>query len=117
MPGLVVVAPSTAADNYGLLRSSIASGDPVVYMEHKELWGTKGEVESGSSVPLGRAATLVGAQRADERAGGRDEGLEERHQVLVVPARPVGDPGEAHHLPLDVDREAKEGLQRGVAMR
>ncbi len=55
IPGLVVVTPATPADNYGLLKSALASGDPVVYMEHKELWGSEGEVESGAEVPLGRA--------------------------------------------------------------
>jgi len=55
IPGLVVATPSTPADNYGLLKASLASGDPVVYMEHKELWGIEGEVEPGATVPLGKA--------------------------------------------------------------
>ena len=55
IPGLVVVAPSTPADNHGLLLAALASGDPVVYMEHKELWGTPGAVTSGDVVPLGKA--------------------------------------------------------------
>jgi pyruvate dehydrogenase E1 component beta subunit len=59
MPGLTVVIPATPADNYGLLRSALASGDPVVYMEHKELWGVTGEVAPGVAVPLGRAARLT----------------------------------------------------------
>jgi pyruvate dehydrogenase E1 component beta subunit len=55
IPGLVVVTPATPADNYGLLKASLASGDPVVYMEHKELWGSEGEVVAGDEVPLGKA--------------------------------------------------------------
>jgi len=55
IPGLTVVAPATAADNYGLLGSALASGDPVVYLEHKELWGQSGEVPPGARVPLGAA--------------------------------------------------------------
>ena len=43
IPGLVVVTPATPQDNYSLLKASLASGDPVVYMEHKELWGVEGE--------------------------------------------------------------------------
>lgn len=39
LPGLVVVAPATAADNASLLRAAIAGDDPVAYLEHKELWG------------------------------------------------------------------------------
>ena len=38
--------------------AALASGDPVVYMEHKELWGTPGAVTSGDVVPLGQARTL-----------------------------------------------------------
>lgn len=57
VPGLVVVAPSTPQDNYGLLHAALASGDPVVYMEHKELWGMQGEVQQGERIELGRART------------------------------------------------------------
>ena len=55
IPGLVVVTPGTPADNHGLLLAALQSGDPVVYMEHKELWGTQGEVTPGAVVPLGQA--------------------------------------------------------------
>jgi len=60
IPGLVVATPATPQDNYGLLKSSMASGDPVIYMEHKELWGTTGEVDTALAVPLG-----VGKKLAD----------------------------------------------------
>lgn len=60
VPGLVVVAPSTPADNYGLLRSALQCGDPVVYMEHKELWGMSGEVVH-EPVELGRARVAFSA--------------------------------------------------------
>jgi pyruvate dehydrogenase E1 component beta subunit len=55
VPGLVVAAPATPADNAGLLAAAIACGDPVVYMEHKELWASEGEVRDDERVPLGRA--------------------------------------------------------------
>ena len=58
MPGLTVVTPALPQDNYGLLMSALASGDPVVYMEHKELWGVEGEVQAGVEVPLGKANVL-----------------------------------------------------------
>lgn len=58
LPGVVVVCPSTPQDNYTLLRAALASGDPVVYMEHKTLWGATGEVDEGQSAELGRARTL-----------------------------------------------------------
>ena len=58
MPGLTVVTPALPHDNYGLLKSALASGDPVVYMEHKELWGVEGDVQAGVEVPLGKASVL-----------------------------------------------------------
>jgi pyruvate dehydrogenase E1 component beta subunit len=57
IPGLVVVTPATPQDNHGLLRAALASGDPVVYMEHKELWGQQGEVDTGIAIELGKART------------------------------------------------------------
>jgi len=57
IPGLVVVAPATPADNHALLKAAIRSDDPVIYMEHKELWTTTGEVDAQAApAPLGRAA-------------------------------------------------------------
>ena len=59
VPGLHVVAPSTPADARGLLQSAIRSDDPVLYLEHRALYWTRGEVPEGEDaalVPLGRAA-------------------------------------------------------------
>ena len=58
VPGLVVVCPATPQDNYAMLRAAIACGDPVVYMEHKTLWGLEGEVDAGAVDTLGTARTL-----------------------------------------------------------
>jgi pyruvate dehydrogenase E1 component beta subunit len=55
IPGLVVVAPATPADNYALLAAAMKCGDPVVYMEHKELWGLEGEVPPQHAATLGKA--------------------------------------------------------------
>ncbi|MBE0625947.1 MAG: alpha-ketoacid dehydrogenase subunit beta [Burkholderiales bacterium] len=55
IPGLVVVAPATAADNYGLLAAAIRCGDPVIFMEHKELWGLQDEVLPQRTAALGKA--------------------------------------------------------------
>ena len=55
IPGLVVAAPATPQDNYALLRSALDCGDPVCYLEHKELWGMQDEVDEQARLPLGKA--------------------------------------------------------------
>ncbi len=55
VPGLVVACPATPRDNHALLRAAIECDDPVVYLEHKELWGLEGDVDAAAVVPLGRA--------------------------------------------------------------
>jgi pyruvate dehydrogenase E1 component beta subunit len=56
IPGLTVVLPATPADAKGLLKSAIRSDDPVVFIEHENLYGDRGEVPEGEHlVPLGQA--------------------------------------------------------------
>jgi pyruvate dehydrogenase E1 component beta subunit len=56
-PGLKVVMPATPADAKGLLKAAIRDDNPVVFLEHRLLYATKGEVPAGEcTVPLGRAA-------------------------------------------------------------
>ena len=56
IPGLITVAPSTPADAKGLLKSAIRAGNPVIFIEHKLLYNTKGEVPAGEHiVPIGKA--------------------------------------------------------------
>lgn len=55
LPGVVVLTPSTPQDNYSMLRAALQADDPVVYMEHKELWGTRGEVHVDQVATIGRA--------------------------------------------------------------
>jgi pyruvate dehydrogenase E1 component beta subunit len=58
-PGLVVVAPGTPADGRGLLKSAIRADDPVVFMEHKDLWMANGDVPDDEGiVPIGVAKTV-----------------------------------------------------------
>jgi pyruvate dehydrogenase E1 component beta subunit len=55
-PGIKVVMPSTPADAKGLLKESIRDDDPIVFIEHEHLYGTKGEVPPGEyTIPLGKA--------------------------------------------------------------
>jgi pyruvate dehydrogenase E1 component beta subunit len=90
IPGLKVVTPSTPADAKGLLKTAIRDDNPVIFLEHKALYFTKGAVPEGDvTVPLGvadvkrvgRDVTVVGvhtmvgkALQAAQRLA--DEGIE-----------------------------------------
>jgi len=55
-PGLKVVNPSTPYDAKGLLITAIRDPNPVVFVEHKQLYKTKGQVPEGEySIPFGQA--------------------------------------------------------------
>ncbi|MBN9526664.1 MAG: alpha-ketoacid dehydrogenase subunit beta [Alphaproteobacteria bacterium] len=62
IPGLVVACPATPADNKGMLKAAIRCDDPVVYMEHKNLWGLEDEVPDDPDylVPFGEARIVRG---------------------------------------------------------
>ncbi|MDR1800274.1 MAG: alpha-ketoacid dehydrogenase subunit beta [Lachnospiraceae bacterium] len=57
IPGIKVVCPSTPADAAGLLRTAIRDDNPVVFIEHKALYSTKGEVPDDPefAIPFGKA--------------------------------------------------------------
>jgi pyruvate dehydrogenase E1 component beta subunit len=56
VPGLKVVAPATPADAYGLLKSAIRDGNPVVVLESEMMYSWKGEVSDEEFlVPIGKA--------------------------------------------------------------
>ncbi|MFB2552874.1 alpha-ketoacid dehydrogenase subunit beta [Ensifer soli] len=61
IPGIKVVAPVTPADAKGMLKSAIRDRQPVVFLEHKLLYNTRGEVPENRdfTVPLGKADTRV----------------------------------------------------------
>jgi len=55
-PGIYVVMPATPYDAKGLLKASIRSDNPILFIEHKMLYGTKGGVpEEEYTIPLGVA--------------------------------------------------------------
>jgi pyruvate dehydrogenase E1 component beta subunit len=59
VPGLKVVMPSNGADAKGLLKSAIRDDNPVVFIEHRGLYWSKGKVpEAEQIVPIGKAAVM-----------------------------------------------------------
>ena len=114
-PGIKVVAPSTPADAKGLLVASIRDNNPVIFVEHKLLYRTKGPVsEALYAIPLaegdvkreGRDLTIVAysimvprALEAAERLAG--EGIE----IEVVDPRTL--------KPLDTDTLVRSVCKTG----
>ena len=106
IPGLKVVVPSTPADAKGLLKTAIRDDNPVIFLEHKVLYFTKGEVptDDNFTIPFGVAdvkregtdVTVVGIHTQVLEALQAAEELEkEGISVEVIDPRTVS--------PLDVD--------------
>jgi pyruvate dehydrogenase E1 component beta subunit len=56
IPGLKVVMPATPYDAKGMLKAALRDNDPVMFIEHSNLYGIKGEVPEGDYVvPLGKS--------------------------------------------------------------
>jgi pyruvate/2-oxoglutarate/acetoin dehydrogenase E1 component len=76
VPGLKVVAPSTAYDAKGLLKSAVRDDNPVLIFEHKLLYGSKGpRSEKGALSPIGEVPDeeyLVPIGQGVVRRKGRD---------------------------------------------
>ncbi|MEJ2557770.1 MAG: alpha-ketoacid dehydrogenase subunit beta [Anaerolineae bacterium] len=76
VPGLKVVAPSTAYDAKGLLKSAVRDDNPVLIFEHKLLYGSKGpRSEKGALSPIGEVPDeeyLVPIGQGIVRRKGRD---------------------------------------------
>ncbi|HEY8637781.1 MAG TPA: alpha-ketoacid dehydrogenase subunit beta [Solirubrobacteraceae bacterium] len=91
VPGLLVAAPSTAADAKGLLKTAIRDDNPVIFIEHETLYGQRGEVPDDPEhlVDFGRAAirreggdvTLVGISRMAVVAEQAAEALAAEHSI------------------------------------
>ena len=66
IPGLKVVMPSTPAEVKGLLKSAIRSDDPILFIEHKLLYGDKGEVSDDKDflIPIGKAQVVRSGSNA-----------------------------------------------------
>ena len=105
-PGLIVVSPSTPADAYGLMKTSIRSNNPVCFLENEMLYNFEAEVETGEDnlIPFGVAdvkregadCTIVAIARCVHRALEAAEQLEaEGISCEIVDPRTI--------KPLDID--------------
>ena len=106
IPGIKVVAPGTANEAKGLLKSSIRDNNIVIFMEPKALYGKKEEVNQDPDfyIPLGKGdikregkdLTIVSYGRMLERVlQAAEEVAEEGIDVEVVDPRTL--------IPLDLD--------------
>ena len=119
VPGLLVAAPSTAADAKGLLKAAIRDDNPVIFIEHEALYGKKGEVpDNGEVQRFGEAAirregddvTIVGISRMATTALNGAEILSEEHEVEAD----VIDPRTLRPLDLDTILESVKKTNRAV---
>jgi acetoin:2,6-dichlorophenolindophenol oxidoreductase subunit beta len=64
VPGLKVVMPSNPADAKGLLKAAIRDDNPVVFIEHRGLYRSKGNIPPGDCIaPIGEAVILYPGDR------------------------------------------------------
>lgn len=57
VPGITIAMPTSAGDAKGMLKAAIRSNNPVVFLEHKSLYRSSGQVPDGDHVvPLGKAS-------------------------------------------------------------
>ncbi|MFH1918348.1 MAG: alpha-ketoacid dehydrogenase subunit beta [Planctomycetota bacterium] len=73
LPGIKIVAPATAYDAVGLLRSAVRCDDPILMFEHKLLYGSKGvraesgAVDASSEIPAEDYVVPIGKAKVRRR--------------------------------------------------
>jgi pyruvate dehydrogenase E1 component beta subunit len=120
IPGLLVACPSTPADGKGLLKAAIRDDNPVIFIEHESLYGSRGEVPDDDDHVLnfGEAAirreggdvTIIGLLRMAETAQKAAEVLANEHGVQAE----VIDPRTLRPLDLDTILESVRKTNRAV---
>jgi pyruvate dehydrogenase E1 component beta subunit len=120
IPGLLVACPSTPADGKALLKTAIRDDNPVIFIEHETLYGSRGEVPENGEVLLrfGEAAirregtdvTIVGMLRMAETAMQAAKTLANEHGVDAE----VIDPRTLRPLDLDTILESVRKTNRAV---
>ena len=120
VPGLLVACPSTPADGKALLKTAIRDDNPVIFIEHEGLYGTRGEVadEGDEMLPFGKAAvrreggdvTIVGVLKMAQVAENAAAQLADEHSVEAE----VIDPRTLRPLDLDTILESVRKTNRAV---
>ena len=121
-PGLLVACPSTAADGKALLKAAIRDDNPVIFIEHETLYGSRGEVpENGDeTLNFGEAAirregsdvTIVGILRMAQIAEQGAKQLANEHGAEAE----VIDPRTLRPLDLDTILESVRKTNRAVVV-
>ena len=109
LPGIIVVMPSNVADAKGLMKTAFRASDPVIFMEPKALFSSKGEVPEGEYlIPFGVARVAREGHSLTIVAAGRMVGFSleaaetlarEGIQCEVIDLRTI--------VPLDLDTIVK----------
>ena len=109
IPGLIVCMPATPADAKGLMKTALRAGDPVIMMESKALFASKGPVpQADHCVPFGLARIARAGRDLTIAATGQMV-----HRALEAAAKLAGERIEAEVIdlrtiqPLDVDTVAE----------
>jgi pyruvate dehydrogenase E1 component beta subunit len=120
VPGLLVACPSTPADGKALLKAAIRDDNPVIFIEHETLYGTRGEVsdEGDEVLPFGQAAvrreggdvTIVGVLRMAQVVERAATKLFHEHRIEAE----VIDPRTLRPLDLDTILESVRKTNRAV---
>ncbi|HEX5225512.1 MAG TPA: alpha-ketoacid dehydrogenase subunit beta [Solirubrobacteraceae bacterium] len=120
VPGLLVAVPATPADAKGMLKTAIRDENPVIFIEHEALYGTRGEVPDGEDelVHFGQArvarsggdVTIVGISRMALTAERAAERLAAEHGVQAE----VIDPRTLRPLDLDTILDSVKRTNRCV---
>jgi pyruvate dehydrogenase E1 component beta subunit len=119
VPGLLVACPSTPADGKALLKAAIRDPNPVIFIEHESLYGTRGEVpDDGEPLRFGEAAvrregsdvTIIGVLKMAQIAERAAAQLANEHGVEAE----VIDPRTLRPLDLDTILASVRKTNRAV---
>jgi pyruvate dehydrogenase E1 component beta subunit len=120
IPGLLLACPSTPADGKALLKTAIRDDNPVIFIEHETLYGSRGEVpdDGGELLEFGKAAvrregsdvTIVAILRMADTAEQAAKTLANEHGAEAE----VIDPRTLRPLDLDTILESVRKTNRAV---